>query len=190
MLSYRSVADCAVRSAHLPTEAFVDVMFLSEKGERPYKLEATADAEFKKGQLCLVPHGGSLLTYSDIAATEAEVLGPQMTHRVPLTVRALKKASQPTLSQFLISSPLYEGQRVWNETPYVAPFWAVPPSPGGDHKSNMECEVSRFATQGFQACPGSCPKLPVGKQYTVEFPVLRNVAKIHKGDVLTAQPMF
>ena len=102
MIFYWSVADCALRSAHLPTDALVDFIFLSAKGERPYKLEVRADTDFKKGQLCLVPHGGSLTPYCASAATEAEVLGPGMTDRVLLTVRTLTKGSQPTVTKFFI----------------------------------------------------------------------------------------
>ena len=136
-----SLADYALRWAHLPTQACVkntSVTLLSERGELPYKLQLLAAADIGKGASCLIPCGGSLMVSSAPGAIEArdghEVLYPSMIRSVPLTVRTLAKGSQPTDTKLSVVSPLYEGKQRKNREMCLknnAPFWALLQSPGG-----------------------------------------------------------
>ena len=128
----------------------------------------------------------------DIDGIQSDRFAHGIINRVPLTVRTLTKGSQPTATPISVLSPLYDGCRLkdWEtcfDAPYIAPFWAVLPSPGGFHRPNMGFETSVFTNHGFHGPYGSYPKLPGGMRYDVEFTVLRNLKHISKGDVLTFQ---
>ena len=119
----------------------------------------------------------------DIGGIQSDLFAHGIINRVPATVRTVTKGSQPTATPVSVLSP-------WEtcfDAPYIAPFWAVLPSPGGFHRPNMGFETSVFTTHGFHGLYGSYPKLPGGMRYDVEFTVLRNVKNISKGDVLTFQ---
>ena len=86
-------AECALRSAHSPAEAFVRVSHHGAVRGRPYKLEVRAATDFKKGQLCLVPHGGTLMHSRDIGGIQSALFAHGMINRVPVTVRTVTKGS-------------------------------------------------------------------------------------------------
>ena len=124
-------------------------------------------------------------------AVDTKVVYQSMIHCVPLTVCMHAQGSQQTDTKFSLSSPLYEGKFAkCRETCLhdIAPFRALLQSPGAVPGHNMEYETAVFQHQGILSKTYSIyPKLPRGTQVTVAVPLLRNIKKVSKGEVLTCK---
>ena len=97
-------------------------------------------------------------------------------------------AEKTRTSLFALRSPLLVGGKSLKGRDEclqnVAPFWAVLRCAGPRAAHNMEFDSVVMGDAGFHMLSGKYAKMPQGVQFSVDFPILRNVRCIDKGEVL------
>ena len=178
--------------------ARVQVHRQSKKGELPVSLTCRALEPFKVGKLMLVP-GDAVISWivnnrddeaapGKSASQKKACIHHSMQARVRGDIQEVVKDGRRVenrpertfdLLSPLVSTPPKTGDEV--ETKKLLPFWAV--IRGLSHKScyNMKMSVEDFTVpqMAFKGCN------PVSRNTVVSLPVMRNVAPIDKGDLLT-----
>ena len=179
----------------------VRVTLLSEPGKLPYLLQARAERPFGKGELVLTPYGGELqlrrTTDMGTFSPDAKVLHESLPASAVFSVWGHSSApgrARQTLPgvSFVLGSPLFQGKaQKSRETCYanLAPFWAVARCGRAQARTNS-------MIYGYTTFDVPSPKPHEGlkwptetKKWHARIPVLRNVKKLVKGDLLSL-PFF
>ena len=198
---YRSVATHMSLWAHLSVTSSAErvrVHRLSEPGKLPFVLQAVAMEPFRKGTLFLVPASEDLVPDERnifVSGRGQAAVHASMLSQVPVTVRAAgmmdrrRKDYKPEKKEkgFLMRSPLLAGLAAKQRDECLEnlnPFWAALRSQSPKSCHNMEMETMVFFDSGFALKGDKFPKLRKSIEFSVELPILRNVANIEKGEIL------
>ena len=169
---------------------------LNGKGKIPFKMEARADRDFKKGELVLAPFGTKLVRAEAEEAIKTvqdpKVVDEALLSRATATMRAKTSKRQDGAeglglqATFWIGSPLLLGKTPKSRESCcenLAPFWAVQRPPRA--VDNMLLESVHFEVPGLVAVPAqSYPCMKKGNKFLCELQIMRNSKKVSKGDLL------
>ena len=181
----------------------VEVFRQSKEGELPVSLQCRALETFKRGELVLVPGcvtvDWAMANSDDESAAENpgptkkptihRSMVPRVRGRIQEVVKDGRRhcADGPQTTFDLMSpfvvAPLKKGDEV--KTSEAHPFWAVIRCLNSKSAHNMKLTVEDYALD--QTIFKGCQK--PNKQTLIGLPVLRNIAPIQKGDILTVPYM-
>ena len=181
----------------------VEVFRQSKEGELPVSLQCRALETFKRGELVLVPGcvtvDWAMANSDDESAAENpgptkkptihRSMVPRVRGRIQEVVKDGRRhcADGPQTTFDLMSpfvvAPLKKGDEV--KTSEAHPFWAVIRCLNSKSAHNMKLTVEDYALD--QTIFKGCQK--PNKQTLIGLPVLRNIAPIQTGDILTVPHM-